>query len=113
MLATLIVAVTSLPAYAWNSVEGGGARSCAQFAKDYQEHPEETETAYFEWAEGYISGLNVWVVSTNLPRRDVSSMSISDQEALLRTYCNEHPLASYSAGAIEIFNRLTKIPDPK
>jgi hypothetical protein len=39
-------------------VAGAGINSCAEFAEFYRRKPETAETAYFGWAQGYMSATN-------------------------------------------------------
>jgi len=41
---------------------GPGATTCAQFGKDYQRDPS-IETVYFAWAQGFMSGLNMGILT--------------------------------------------------
>jgi hypothetical protein len=87
-------------------VAGAGAVSCASFGKLYQNSPQETELAFFTWAQGYMSGVNLAGVALRRPSRDLDGMPAAHQQLFLRQYCNGHPLASFIEGVNELFEKL-------
>jgi hypothetical protein len=66
-----------------------------------------TENTYFDWAEGFMSGMNWIDVKHDRTSKDIMSLSTADQKQLIRNYCNEHPLASFWEAVIDVYNRLS------
>jgi hypothetical protein len=71
-----------------------GAQTCGEFAFDLRVN-RNTENTYFDWAEGFISGMNWTDVMNDHTAKNIMALSVADQKQLIRDYCNEHPLASY------------------
>ena len=93
--ALLTLSWTMARAHDQASIVGAGTHTCAQFGKDYQADPEGEEVSYFTWAQGLMSGYNAIASINDLPQVNTSAMSIKEQLAHIRLYCNEHPLAFY------------------
>jgi hypothetical protein len=68
-----------------------GARTCGEFAFDYRVN-RNTENTYFDWAEGFISGMNWIDAMTDHTAKNIMALSIADQKQVIRNYCNDHPL---------------------
>lgn len=82
---------------------GVGVRTCAQFAKDYQNDPLNSEAVYNNWGLGFMSGMNVALDVLDKPRRDLSSMSFEAKKAYMRSFCDRNPLKNYMDGVLEMF----------
>ena len=65
-----------------------------------------TENTYFDWAEGFISGMNWTDVMNDHTAKNIMALSVADQKQLIRNYCNEHQLASYVEAVLDLYNRL-------
>lgn len=87
--------VASIAAAEPANMKGAGVRSCAQFATDYKKSPNIAEAMYFEWAQGFMSGLNVAHNADKTPLRDLDGIARVEQEGFIRTYCDSHPLKEY------------------
>jgi len=87
---------------------GPGAASCAEFAQAYKSNPVAAGNFYFAWAQGYISGLNSIALQTNQQFIDLAAMSFPDQQMFIRQYCDQHPLAAYVQGVLDLIERLPK-----
>ena len=85
---------------------GVGVRTCAQFAKDYKNAPENTETVYNNWALGFLTGFNVAAQAADRPQRDLEAMSFEDKKQFIRDYCDQHPLQPYLGGVIKLLGTL-------
>jgi hypothetical protein len=85
---------------------GVGVRTCALFAKDYQNNPTNAETIYNNWALGFMSGMNVVIEATNKPKRDLEAVSFDAKKQFMRDYCDVHPLSLYLGGVVELFGSL-------
>ncbi len=81
---------------------GIGNTSCAQFADLYKETPENTETVFFAWAMGVMSGLNV---SLRGDRADLlpHNFDADDQKAYIRRICDERPSALYVEAVADLY----------
>src|SRR5262245_33327002 len=82
---------------------GVGNENCSNFAKFYQTAPQFVEEYYFAWAQGFLSGTNSHAIANKGTVRDLSSMSIKQQQQFLRDYCDKHPLADYMAGVLDLY----------
>jgi hypothetical protein len=87
------------------TVQGAGAVSCAEFARMYQGDPVHVEDAFFSWAQGFMSGINLAAVTTQRPTRDLAGVA-TDQRRALRTYCANNPLRTYVDGVTEFYAKL-------
>ena len=82
---------------------GVGAASCKKFIAD-TEDDESFRTAYFFWAQGFLSGLNYkyflnWATATNLS--DYAAMKI-----WIENHCKENPLDSYGVATEKLWHAL-------
>ncbi len=82
---------------------GVGAVSCKKFIAD-TENDESFRTAYFFWAQGFLSGLNYkyflnWASATNLS--DYAAMKI-----WIANHCKESPLDSYGVATEKLWHDL-------
>src|SRR6516164_8038693 len=73
------------------TLRGPGAQTCGEFAFDYRVN-RNTENTYFDWAEGFISGMNWIDAMTDHTAKNIMALSIADQKQVIRNYCNDHPL---------------------
>ena len=89
---------------------GVGAATCAQFAQDYKENPDETEAVYISWAYGMMTGLNLVKGTRRETIIDLSSKTIKEAESFLRHFCDEYPLKEYEDGVIELYGQFNKVP---
>jgi hypothetical protein len=104
-VAVLLVAVT--PAIAEFTVMGLGIQTCGQFAKLYRTAPSETETIYFTWAQGFLSGLNSNEIAATGNNQDLNSIPVDQQERDIREYCNTHPLAAYMDAVLDLYTKFS------
>jgi hypothetical protein len=84
---------------------GIGNTSCAQFAELYREAPDDTETLYYSWAQGVMSGLNV---SLRGARADLlpHNFDADDQKAYMRRFCDKRPSAFYIDAVMDLYATL-------
>ena len=73
------------------TLRGPGAQNCGEFAFDLRVN-RNTENTYFDWAEGFISGMNWIDAMTDHTAKNIMALSIADQKQVIRNYCNDHPL---------------------
>jgi hypothetical protein len=106
VVSILLIVLVTTPSNARYATQGIGNESCAQFASQYQLSTH-SETLYFEWAQGFMSGLNTEkLYEGHLTTQDLSSIPVEQQRSFLRTYCDEHPLTDYSKGVLELYMQL-------
>jgi hypothetical protein len=91
-------------------IEGLGANTCAIFARAYAQEPKYWEDGYLTWAEGMMTGMNLLLDGMHERTRNFAGMSIDDQKAFLRNYCDTHPLKPYVAAVSELFVALPLNP---
>lgn len=89
---------------------GLGMRSCAEFAKLYVETPDETEAAFYSWAQGFMSGLNLQDVFMKVGYKDLGAQSLDTQKGWLRSFCDQHPLKSYADAVVHLYSTFPTLP---
>lgn len=82
---------------------GLGTQTCAIFASRYRGNPTLTELAYGSWAEGFLAGLNF---GDSTASRNVAASSSAEHFAILRQFCDSHPLALVMEGIMREFYSL-------
>ena len=100
---TVAVAIATISANAEMATMGAGNETCGEFAKIYQTAKQHGEAYYFAWAQGFFSGANSHAIANKGTTRDLSSMSIKQQQEFLRDYCDKHPRADYMAGVLALY----------
>jgi hypothetical protein len=85
---------------------GWGAFTCAQFANMYRDDPKFTEEHFFNWAQGFMSGLNFATIGQGISM-NLGSISTEQQQRAIRAYCNEHPLGNYLDAVLDLYNRFS------
>ena len=86
---------------------GAGARSCAQFKRDYAAAPELMEGLYFSWAQGYLTGFSMGSTSGN-PWVHLRAHDDKWQQEFLREYCQKKPLSPFSEATVALMLELSK-----
>ena len=86
-------------------IQGIGSNSCGQFAADYRKNPEIWEIAYFTWAQGYMSGLNIAGMGNGYRPRELSG-DYSAHRQKIRSFCDQSPLKSYMDAVIDLWKNL-------
>jgi hypothetical protein len=84
---------------------GIGAVTCGKIAQDYQRNPTGIDHMMLGWAQGFMSGLNMASLQ-NGQYRDLAAMTIEAEEASLRNYCDEHPMAEFWKAAVDLYFKL-------
>ncbi len=82
--------------------EGVGVKTCGEFALQYRSSPTDTELFYFNWAQGYMSGLNAMRTS----RKVLNSISFREKLTRVRSYCSNHPFAQYFEAVTDLYNSM-------
>jgi hypothetical protein len=88
-----------------SEMQGLGATSCAEFAQLYQMDPSSSENSYFDWAQGFMSGLN-WGMHANKGRMRELAGVVANQQRDIRNYCADNPLKTYRHSVIELYKNL-------
>lgn len=95
------------------AVMGLGANSCSVFAEDSRVDPSGATFNFFNWAQGFMSGLNLQLIyrdGKNAITKDLNAVSIETQERYLRNYCDQHPLGDVEKGILELYFSLPNSP---
>ena len=100
----LALAILIQPTRADFYYAGVGAISCAKIAQDYQQNPTEIGKVMMTWAQGFMSGANAALGKDQY--RDLAAMTLEAQEASLRSYCDEHPMAEFYKAAMDLYFKL-------
>jgi hypothetical protein len=103
-LATLLITVNGSEVAAQGY--GVGMRSCGEFARAYAANPAVAEDVYFTWAQGFMSGLNLDAVENRRPYRVINGNDMASQKIEIRSYCDAHPLATYSQSVFALYSSL-------
>lgn len=85
---------------------GAGSLTCAKFAELYRQAPEDAEAIFFQWAQGFMSGLNAAGLIHDTAFHDLSAKTLEAQQSELRAYCDKHPLANYVVAVGTLFQTL-------
>jgi hypothetical protein len=93
-------------------VMGLGASSCADFAQAYRDDPTTTLRLYFDWAQGFMSGVNVLHAANRRPTHNLNSRPVSEQQDILRSLCDQKPQALFVDAVQELYFRLSP-PQPQ
>jgi hypothetical protein len=88
-------------------IQGPGTEPCAFVAALYRDNPKQAKTLLFGWAQGFLAGANI---AGSLPVADVGAMTVENQEAYLRRYCETHPQSHYVEGVMALYTALPKKP---
>ncbi len=85
------------------ALSGAGGKTCAVFAKDYKDSPVIIEDYYFAWAQGFMTGFNTAQLAAKQRTRNLGGVSIDQQQARIRAFCNRKPLADYFEAVIDLY----------
>jgi hypothetical protein len=92
---------------------GAGVRPCVQYFEDYQKHLG-VEDVWLDWAQGFMTGLNVLFHEKGHPTKNLVGISNTDQEASFLIYCEQHPSTRFSDAVGFVFMSLPdESPDPE
>ena len=86
-------------------IVGLGAGPCSEIIEQYRTDPTVVQSWMMMWAQGFMSGLNVYLEEKG-QYRDLQSMKVAAQAQMLRAYCDEHPMASLAKAVIDLFNQM-------
>ena len=93
-------------------VSGFGAYSCGQFTEMYRLTPQVTERIFFQWALGFMSGLNAYLVLSGSPMRedatDLRSWPEDKQQQTIRAYCDSHAPQPYWEAVEQVYEEMRR-----
>jgi len=113
-LAFAFLLASALPAAAAGPlpiVLGHGANTCT----DYTEGrlvAKQVENSYFDWAQGFMSAMNVMQAAAKTPTRNVMHLSDDNMKKALQTYCAGHPADLFVIAVTKTFQALPETPVP-
>jgi hypothetical protein len=81
---------------------GHGLDSCTDFVQG-RVLSINVETSYFDWAQGYMAGVNNMLVAAKTPGRNLGAKSEEQQKTILLAYCRAHPNETYQAAVVKMF----------
>lgn len=86
---------------------GIGSTTCAQFTANHRESPKDTETAFYSWAMGVMSGMNISLREerANLEPHNFGSKA---QKEYIRHFCEDRPSALYVEAVRDLYDTLRK-----
>jgi hypothetical protein len=93
IVTALCILTAPMPALAAGNTPlatGLGMTDCDQFTKSIQSSPSMEDT-YFEWAQGYMAGMNAMFGPARTQPRDLTAMAFSAQKAIIREFCKSNP----------------------
>jgi hypothetical protein len=88
---------------------GIGMLTCAQFVEHYRADPA-IEDRFFDWAQGFMSGINDALEDTVGKYRDLKSIPAAQQRQILRAFCYSNAAAKYREEINVLLSRLTIVP---
>lgn len=106
----LIIAIAPLMICRASSAEefavmGLGANSCGRFVELYRLDPTRTEDGYINWAQGFLSGMNMAALLNSGMSKNLK-MPVENYGRALRRYCDQHPLGEVMEGMLEFYRSL-------
>jgi hypothetical protein len=90
----------------WAEIGPAGVGSCAKYAEYYRRNPDQVDGSYLHWVMGYMSGINLMILMKEDLYFDLHAKTPDEMMRYLRLYCNEHPLAKYTEGVMELLKTL-------
>lgn len=105
MVTALYILTASTPALAAGNTPlatGLGMTSCDQFIKSVQSSPKMEDT-YFEWAQGFMTGMNSTFGPAKTWPKDLTAMKFPAQKAIIRNFCKSNPREEYEAAVPAVY----------
>jgi len=105
ILTALYILTTPLSAFAAGNsplATGLGMTSCDQFLKSIRASPE-MEDKYFEWAQGYMAGMNAMFGPARFQPKDLTAMKFPAQKTIIRDFCKSHPVEDYETAVPGVY----------
>ena len=87
-------------------IYGYGAKTGAQFTKQYAADRETTSLFYYCWFQGFLTSFNVNRGGRGQPPIDYEAtpLQIVEDQAFLRLYCAEHPDEQFVVAALKLID---------
>jgi hypothetical protein len=64
------------------------------------------ETAFFTWAQGVMSGMNIALAADGKPMINLNTMLVDDQQGLVTEYCRSNYKATYLDATLRLWVKL-------
>ncbi len=90
-----------------STLVGAGVLGCDTFTGMVRDVPEQ-ENIFFNWAQGFMTGINKSMAINQTELMDLSAMSVEQQKPFIRTYCVQKPSQTYGGAVTELV--LVKLP---
>lgn len=89
---------------------GMGNIRCSEFVQALERDEKTTMPAFFSWAQGFLTALNLSRSQRNLSTRLLGSddFSLDKQFDFLMNYCTDNPERSFMAASINLYKQLPK-----
>ncbi|MGO8920470.1 MAG: hypothetical protein ACLQJR_31635 [Stellaceae bacterium] len=88
---------------------GLGVNSCATFGAMYKNDPSAAETAFFTWAQGFMSAMNLVLLGRDHePSTNLALWDRERQRQHIRSYCAANPSLAYDEGVFDLFDSMRK-----
>ena len=112
VVATLIMNAQAMAADS-GQLAGAGTITCTEFITAYGANPEAAESQFYNWAQGYMSGFNLGIISMLDEKgpyafRDLTG-DLEKNQLRIRNYCVTHPTAYYFHAVLDLFDSLPLI----
>ncbi len=85
---------------------GPGYLTCQEYNDDLKKQGGLIGLSYFTWAQGYMSGLNVMLISQKIAPVILSSMTTTEQMVAIGKWCDANPRKLYADSVFELFDRM-------
>ena len=85
---------------------GWGTMTCTASANMYRDDPKSAEERLFNWAQGFMSGLNFANIGNSGMSMNLHSMPTDQQQRAIRAYCSNHPAANYIDAVLDVYTHL-------
>ena len=90
---------------------GHGTNSCTDF-NEGRVIALQVENSYYDWAQGYMSGLNAMLTAQKSTTHGLGRISDEKQKKALETYCTAHPGDSFLVAVTKVFYNTPETPAP-
>jgi hypothetical protein len=84
------------------AIMGPGSVTCGKFAAEDRQNPDQVDSLFFTWAQGFMSGFNI--TETTGTYRDMAAVPIDAQKKFILNYCNQNPSLEYAKAVMELYH---------
>ena len=110
-------ALAAYPAFGDQAWKGAGTSTCTEFVADFKLDPNTFENVYYQWALGFMSGLNTARATQVRPIVDLNAKDRGPQWQMryLKQFCDRNPLNRYAEAVGDLYRMLPLVwnPTPK